>query len=141
MTFEERIAELERALEEERAFSKMRDLSYESDLERRAEQMTREAEERGYTRGIREAGVQAMTQKDFKDRLEHELNQKIPEMLKDAIPDEYKGILPRGLGMPRVKVDQYQRPDVMQTVTNVTVDIPPTRIMLSGTVNDEAFYM
>lgn len=140
MTFEERIAELETALESERAYSQMRDLGYEADLKRRTEDAVREAENRGYMRGIRESGQQAQTQHEFKTRLEQELHDKIPEMLKEAIPDDYKGILPNGLPRPRVRVDQYIRPETFQTTTNVTVDIPQTRIMLDLTVSDEAFF-
>lgn len=134
MTFEERIAELESALEAERAYSKMRDMSYESDVEREIHK----AEERGFMRGIQEAGTQAETKNEFKRQIERELQEKVPEMLKAAIPDEYKDVVRNSI-RPRIRVDQYDRPEDSVTVTNAIVDIPHTRIMLNKHMCNEMF--
>lgn len=137
VTSEERIAELEATLEAERAYTSMRDMSYDADVKRGIEQ----AEERAYKRAQMENGVSHATMKEFAAHAEQWINEQIPQMIEDAIPEEYRGQNFHKAIRPTAKVGQYDRPESMETIRELVLEFPHRRVMLmNNVVRNEVFH-
>ena len=140
VTSEERIAELEATLEAERAYTSMRDMSYDADVERGIGDQIKQAEERAFQRAMMENGDSHATMKEFTAHAEQYLNDHIPQMLEEAIPEEYRGQNFHKALRPNVKVTQYTRPETMETIRELVLEFPQRRVMLlNSTVRDEIF--
>lgn len=121
MDMHQRIKELERALEEERSYSKMLDINFDYELSKKVN----EAEERGFQRGAQTTGDTAAIGVDFESHIQDYLNKKIPELMDKAIPDEYKKH-PASNITPQVRVSRYHNMETFSDHVEVLVRIPET---------------
>lgn len=132
MSQDERIEQLKRTLEEERAYSSVLEISIQMEVEKRLNEATKEAYQQGYEEGQQSKhalqGKEAAS--NFTKELERTLENEIPALISSAIPEKYLGVVKADMFRPQLSTRFDHDPNTMHCNTSATITIPSTVIRL-----------
>jgi flagellar biosynthesis/type III secretory pathway protein FliH len=139
MTDAERIADLERQLQEERAYSEMLEVKIDMEVDKRIDEATKEAEQRGYDRGIKATGeVRDMeTMKSIDRQLQDHIVENLAKTIDEAVPEDLREVIKASGFRPTVRVETYEKPDTFSFIRHAQVLIPATVFQVA---HEEARY-